>query len=168
MHRGEERNHLRSTKARVRLNEYLPPLLHERRGRRGSYVVRDLRGAPVGPSNRARARSVGGDRPHLARRHARVIHADDEERGAARPPERVLRIHHENDAAGYNRGLRGCYSMPPRATEEDVSASFSASSSSSSSWRRRDPTRWRKASSGKMLRVLAEGQILTKRGQHRR
>lgn len=88
---------------------------------------------------------------------SRVIHANDEERGAARPPERVPRIRHENDAAGRDGGLRGCYSMPPRVTEEDVSASFSASSSSSSSWRRRDPTRWRKASSGKMLRVLAKG-----------
>lgn len=129
---------------------------------------RDLRGGPRW------ARQIGPERDpstpigHTWLDDSRVIHADDEERGAARPPERVARIRHENDAAGYNEGLRGCYSMPPRATEEDVSASFSASSSSSSSWRRRDPTRWRKASSGKMLRVLAEGQILTKRGQHRR
>ena len=98
---------------------------------------------------------------------SRVIHANDEERGAVRPPERVPRIRHEDDAAGNNGGLRGCYSMPLRATEEDVSAPFSASSSSSSSWRRRDPTRWRKASLGRMLHVLTEGQILTKRKQHR-
>lgn len=105
--------------------------------------------------------------------HARlndVIHADDEEKGAARPPERVPQIHHEDDdTAGRNGGLRGCYSMPPCANEEDVSASFSTSSSSSSSWRRRDPTRWRKARSEGKLRVLIEGQILTKKKmQHRR
>jgi len=97
---------------------------------------------------------------------SRVIHADDEERGAARPPERVPRIRYEDDAAGNNGGLRGCYSMLLRTTE-DVSAPFSASSSSSSSWRRRDPTRWRKASLERMLHVLIEGQILTKRKQHR-
>ncbi|KAL0101382.1 hypothetical protein PUN28_018898 [Cardiocondyla obscurior] len=113
----------------------------------------------LAPSVRKRTR--GGRRRH------RLIHGNDEKRGAARPPQRVPRIRHEDDAAGSNGGLRGCYSMPLRATEEDVSAPFSASSSSSLSWRRRDPTRWRKASSGRVPHVLIEGQILTKRRQHR-
>lgn len=157
----------RSAEAQARLTGRLPPLPRERGKKRKesqtSYAIHK------GPR---RARRIGPERRRsatLGSTTVRVIHADDEERGAARPPERVPRTRHEDDAAGHNGGLRGCYSMPPRATEEDVPASSSASSSSASSpWRRRDPTRWRKASPRRVLRVLIEGQILTKRGQPRR
>lgn len=157
----ERANHPRSTEARARLTERLPPPLRQR-VTRVERRPRFTRG-PKGPVESGPSEAPLG--------HARlndVIHADDEERGAARPPERVPRIHHEDDATERNGGLRGCYSMPLCATEEDVSTSFSTSSSSSSSWRRRDPTRWRKARSEEKLRVLIEGQILTKKMQHRR
>lgn len=161
----------RSAEARTRLTERLPPLprlraTHEAERHPRFTARRRGPGGPVeaGPCEQGPSASFG----HARLDDSRVIHADDEERGAARPPERVPRVRRDDDAGGRNGGLRGCYSVPPRATVEDVPASPGASSSSSSSWRRRDPTRWRRASSGRMLRVLVEGQVLTKRGQRRR